>query len=37
MKWQIEWLEPAANDLERLDRRVAERIVQKVEWLGPTP
>jgi len=34
MKWQIEWLKPAAKDLERLERRVAEQIVRKVEWLA---
>jgi mRNA interferase RelE/StbE len=34
MKWQIAWLKPAAKDLERLERRVAEQIVRKVEWLA---
>jgi mRNA interferase RelE/StbE len=31
---KIEWTEPAARDLEKLDRQVARRILKRLTWLS---
>jgi len=30
----VEWTKAAANDLEKLDKNIATRIVKKITWLG---
>jgi mRNA interferase RelE/StbE len=31
---KIEWNEKAINDLEKLDKPVAQRILKKIDWLS---